>query len=1108
VVFEVHRAGRADLLAEGLAQLLRDPLPDPFARELVIVPARGVERWLSQRLSHRLGPGEGGDDGVCAGVDFRSPASLVAELTGTRDADPWAPDALVWPLLEVVDASAGEAWCRTLSEHLGHGREGEELELRQGRRYAVARRLARLFASYAVQRPGLLADWEAGRDTDGVTRGSTTTALDADLLWQPELWRRLVARVEAPSPSARHAAVLERLRTTPTAFELPPRLSLFGHTRIAATEIELIEALAVHRDVHLWLPHPSPALWESLSDLRGPVPRVDDDSHLRVGHPLLASLGRDTRELQRLLASTGPTTAASEEGERPGTLLRQLQADMAANALPDQPRPLDPADRSISVHACHGPARQVEVLREVLVGLLADDPTLEPRDMLVMVPDIEAYAPLVSAAFGLGDAVFDKAGEGHPGQHLRVRLADRALTQTNPLLGVAMQLLDLAGGRAEASKVLDLLTLEPVRRRFGLSEDHLERINHWVGLAGVRWAFDAEHRAEFALAGIVQNTWQFGLDRILAGAAVSEDAGRWFGTTLPLDDVSSTDIDLAGRLAECLDRLQRSSDALTGAHPVEHWVQTLADAITGLTLVARGDEWQTGQVQRELAAIGAAAGQGTLLRLADVRALLEERFAGRPTRANFRTGSLTICTMTPMRSVPHRVVALLGLDDGVFPRAGAVDGDDVLARRPLTGERDLRSEDRQLMLDAVLAATERLVITYTGANESTGQRRPPAVPLKELLDTLDRTAVGAAQHVERREPLQPFDPANFVAPQPFSFDRAALAGARAATRDRVPPPRLADLRLPPSVDDVDLSLLTAFLCRPVAHFLRHRLEVSLLDESEPEPDAIPVELDNLEAWSVGDRMLADLLSGRSRNDALALEWRRGLLPPGQLGWRRAQQIADEAAPVADLVESITAGVPMRAVDVDIDLGVGRRLVGTVTDVHDTRVVRAGYSRLGPRHELEAWVAVLALEAAHPGRGWSSGSVGRGGRGEPPVRAAFSSPEDAPARIADLVALYDAGMAGPLPLPLKTGNAWARRRLAGASDNACRYAAEQEWDPRSSRFPGENAEVAHRFVWGEHAPLGVLLEPALPGEEHSGESTRLGALAMRLWTPILQAVVRR
>jgi exodeoxyribonuclease V gamma subunit len=289
VALRLHRAPRADQLAEALGTLLATPPDDPFAQELVLVPARGVERWLSQRLSHRLGRGDT-DDGVCAGIEFRSPRTLVAEVTGLHheggDRDPWAPDALVWPLLGVVDASAGEEWCRTLGAHLGHGQTGEEGELRRGRRYAVARRLARLFASYAVQRPRLLADWEAGVDSDGVG-----ARIDPDLLWQPELWRRLVAAVGAPSPVVRHARVLDALRAGPQAADLPARLSLFGHTRIAVTEVELLAALGEHRDVHVWLPHPSDALWRSLTGLAGAVPRRDDTSHLLAAHPLLASLG-------------------------------------------------------------------------------------------------------------------------------------------------------------------------------------------------------------------------------------------------------------------------------------------------------------------------------------------------------------------------------------------------------------------------------------------------------------------------------------------------------------------------------------------------------------------------------------------------------------------------------------------------------------------------------------------------------------------------------------------------------------------------------------------------------------------------------------------------
>src|SRR3954451_24026877 len=149
-----------------------------------------MERWLSQRLSHVLGAGPSGD-GVCAAVDFRTPGSLVAEITGTREDDPWAADALAWPLLDVLDHALDEPWAATLAQHLGHGVSDDEVDLRMGRRFSVARRLAGLFASYAGQRPSLVADWSAGRDTDGAGRD-----LADDLAWQAELWRRLAGRVD------------------------------------------------------------------------------------------------------------------------------------------------------------------------------------------------------------------------------------------------------------------------------------------------------------------------------------------------------------------------------------------------------------------------------------------------------------------------------------------------------------------------------------------------------------------------------------------------------------------------------------------------------------------------------------------------------------------------------------------------------------------------------------------------------------------------------------------------------------------------------------------------------------------------------------------------
>lgn len=1116
----LHRAARTDRLADGLAGLLAQPPEDPFAEDLVVVPARGVERWLTQRLSHRLGAAPGREDGLCAGVALRSPWSLVAELLGTRDEDPWAPGTLAWPLVQVLDEVLEEPWAAPLAQHLGVGRSGEELDLRRGRRFAVARRLAGLFSAYAVQRPSVLADWQSGGSGDGCGG-----ALPPDLAWQPPLWRRLAERVDAPPPHLRHEETVTRLREEPTSFDLPGRLSLFGHTRIPGTEAALLAALGEHRDVHLWLPHPSDVMWRSLQPLAsaGPVPRHEDLSHREVSHPLLAALGRDVRELQRTLAAV-PVVDEDVAGDPPvrDSLLGWLQADLRADRAPDAAlvasRRLADDDRSVQVHACHGPARQVEVLREVLLGLLAADSTLEPRDVLVMCPDIEAYAPLVEAGFGLGEVV---GPAGHPAHRLRVKLADRSLSSTNPLLAVARRLLDLAGGRATAGEVLDLAHEPAVRHRFGLRDDDLAQLTSWVRATGVRWAFDAEHRADYGLESVVSHTWEFGLDRLLAGVAMSDDTGAWLGRTLPLDDVGSGQVDLAGRVVELVRRLREATDRLVGAHPLEHWLATLGDAVAGLTSVPSSESWQSGQVQRELARIREdAAGRSDLeLRLPDVRAMLDDRLAGRPTRANFRTGTLTVCTMVPMRSVPHRVICLVGLDDGVFPRVGAVDGDDVLARDPLTGERDVRSEDRQLFLDAVLAATDTLVITCTGSNEYSGQHRPPAVPVKELLDALDVTATppgdaaSVAEAVRVDHPLQPFDERNFEAGRlgvqtAFSHDRTALAAARVARGERIPtPPLLAAPLEPRPPQDVQLEDLVAFFCRrggPVAGFLSaQRLDVTMPREEDPLEDGLPVELDQLQRWQVGDRLLADLLGGADPDQVRQQEWRRGALPPGQLGWRLLTDLVGQVTPIAAAARDLRTR-PASQVDVDVDLGGGRRLRGTVPDVFGDRLVPVSFSRLGAAHRLTSWLRLLALAASDEERSWTAHTLGRptSSRSRDAVGSSLLGPLDHTARdlLGELVAMRDRGLCEPLPLPLKASFTYAKlRRTQGTVDEALRKAG---WDWEDGKFPGECSDPAHVAAWGAGAGLPGLDVAPGPDEDHPGETTRFGALALRLWGPLL------
>ncbi|MBN7524293.1 exodeoxyribonuclease V subunit gamma [Mycobacteroides abscessus subsp. massiliense] len=1073
MALHLRRAERTDMLADGLARLLAEPAPDPFAEELVLVPAKGIERWLSQRLSDRLG--------VCAGVRFRSPRSLIAEITGTVDHDPWSPAALVWPLLAVIDENLDQSWAVPLASHLGAFETGEERELRQGRRYAVARRLAGLFASYARQRPELLVSWLDGAPAE------------PDLAWQPPLWRALVARVDAVPPHVRHNQVRARLREAPS--DLPPRISLFGHTRLPVTDVELLDALATHHDLYLWLPHPSDALWQTLASDRGPVPRREDIAHRSVRHPLLATLGRDVRELQRALPV--PTSDEYLSGTTfSDSLLGWLQSDLAADEVRPQGRALAAHDHTVQVHSCHGPARQIDVLREVLLGLLADDPTLEPRDILVMCPDIETYAPLISARFGLGESV----PGAHPAHQLRVRLADRALVQTNPLLTVAGQILSLASGRATASEVLNLAEATPVRMRFGFTDDDLDAITAWVREANIRWGFDPEHRAPYGV-DFLHNTWRFGIDRVLAGVALSEDAHVWLGATLPLDDVSSNRVELAGRFAEFVSQLHTTVTALSGTRPLAEWLSILSTGIDALA--TDSEDWPRAQMLREFSEIQDAA-VPVSLRLSDIRALLDRHLAGRPTRANFRTGTLTVCTMVPMRSVPHRVVCLVGLDDGVFPRLGAVDGDDALARDPMTGERDIRSEDRQLLLDAIGAATETLVLTYTGANEYSGQARPPAVPLAELLDTLDiTTSRPVRDRIHITHPLQPFDirnvtPGCVIPGHPFTFDGTALIAARAAAGARAERPPFICGPLPAlDVTDVALTDLAAFFNHPIKGFFR-ALDYTLPWDVDGVSDDMPVEIEALEEWTVGDRLLADMLRGMTPTDAQQAEWRRGTLPPGQLGWRRVSELRDRCAALAAETRGYQTD-DSRAFDIDIDLGDGRRVTGTVSPVFGERLVSVTYSRLDAKHLLQSWTTLVALSAHDHQRDWSAVCIGRARRGPQPLVRSLGRPTDPLGVLRDLVAIYDAGRREPLPLPLKTSYAWAQARRDRDDPE---LQAGYRW--RSGNFPGEDADPAVERAFGQGVWLRHLMQPLRPGEETEGETNRLGAYSARLWLPLLRA----
>ncbi|MCE5288366.1 MAG: exodeoxyribonuclease V subunit gamma [Nocardiaceae bacterium] len=1041
-MLRIYRAERSEDLVGGLAQLLAEPLRDPLAREVIAVPAKGVERWINQQLATVLGAQA--NDGIAANIDYSSPSRIVANLIATAtgvdpDRDPWSADRLSWTVLEVVDSVIKEPWCAVLARHLGEG----TVSHRNGRRYATAAHLAGLFSSYASQRPSMLVDWATGADD-----------VDDDLKWQPELFRRVRSKI-GPSPAERLPQACAALRSNPDLSDLPERISVFGPTRLTAEQLEVFAALGEHRDVVLWLPHPSAAMWEKLANSPEAESRSDDRTTRLLTHPLLASLGHSVRELQ--LRLRGVDAVSLGTGQPVGTLLEQLQDDIRHDRLPTKTK----CDHTIQIHSGHGPARQAEILRECLLGAFEDDPTLEPRDVLIMCPDVETYAPLIRAAFGQAIAGSDGSSEwmekAHPAHQLRVRLADRALNQTNDVLTALNALLALGGGRVTASQLLDFAALRAVATKFGFGDDELVRLREWTAMSGARWGLGAHQRNAFGLNGFHTNTIELGLDRVVLGIAADEGRGEWLDMALPLD-VESNDISLAGRFAELVDTLADAVVDLEEVRPVSGWLVLLTDALDNLTAVDRDDEWQAVQARRELASATAGAGERNL-RLADIRAMLARTFEGRPTRSNFRNGDLTVCTMVPMRSVPHRVIALLGVDDDTFPRKTIADGDDALLRNPRIGERESRIEDRQLLLDAIMACRGTLMMFFTGADPVTGKSWPPAVPVGEVLDVVHQMT---GERVVKAHPLQPFDARNFT--PPFSFDRSALQGAVAR---ELPPALPSDIWATPLPalprTDVPLKDLVDFVIHPSKAFLRQRFGI-WLDEWDIEVrDDMPVELDGLQEWSIGDRMLSAALSGIANEDFKNAEWRRSTLPPKRIGMQAYNRIADAVNALSAAASKFRVAAPDLR-DVDIDLGDGRKLVGTITGIHGRDLTRVSYSSVKTKHRLDAWVQLLALAVAYPGEEWQAVTIGKRKTddGFDAQVKRLRPPENAREILLDLVRLRDDGLRRPLHIAPEASETFAVWRKRNATAEEALKRAETRF---TSDFGGDQSDAVFTFLYG-------------------------------------------
>lgn len=1134
---------RSEVLAETLsAWLTRQPLA-PLEQEVVLVQSNGMAEWIKMALA-------GQASGVCAATRVELPSRFLwrtyRQVLGAAQVPPDSPlDKLpmTWRLMALLPSCAGEAVFQPVAGFL----RGTQAEPEPDRLLQLASRLADLFDQYQIYRPDWLEDWAAGRNVcrkrpgQPVLPGDPTGPLPDDQLWQAELWRRVLATLsegekQATRP-ALHLRALARLQSGEAlASPVARRVSVFGMSHMPSQLLEMLAALSTHSQVLLAVPNPCQYHWGDIMDGREALQaerrrhayKKDNLStvpfeqmHLHAP-ALLAAWGRQGRDFLRQLDAFDDLQAAQERmpGQRldlfddvPGAdatrLLTQLQNRIRdlRSAQDAVDAPLHPDDRSVVFQVAHSPVRELEVLHDQLLQWFHESPEVSPRDVVVMVPDIEVMAPAIRAVFGQykrSDARF-----------IPFDIADLGAQATSPLIHAVQWLLALPQQRSRMSEWVALLEVPALAARFGIQPEQLPTLTRWMAGSGIRWGLSAPHRAGLGLASCGEdNAALFGVQRMLMGYACGADPMPVDAAIEPYAEVGGLDAELAGALAHLLQALMDWwQHCTTPATPLQ-WAER-ARAMLAALFKAQNDaernalsaldqalnDWTRAADQADFAeAVPLAVARGAWLEALNLPQLAQR----------FRAGGVTFCTLMPMRAIPFQRVCLLGMNDGDYPRRSPRADFDLMGLpgmgRP--GDRSRRDDDRQLMLEALLSARRTLYVSWSGRSVRNNSAQPPSVLVSQLRDEIDALwGPGSAQRLTTVHPLQPFSRAYFEEGSPLQtyaqeWRAAQVTEPEGHTRAALHPSAqmLSPLDAAHAVPRITLAQLLGFLRRPVASFFSQRLQLSLAHERSEMDDEELFSLNGLDLYERMDQALQRLpaymgADAVPRHVQAVVQRLRlaGELPMAAVGEHEARRLTQELQPLLVCGLQERAQWPEEATRVLIDhLHVGVHLQDALSGLRQ-RVQADGLhtawvemraskiATLNARNEARAlpdkligpWLTSLA--AAAMGVPLHGVLVGRNAI----VRIRPMGQEAARQQLDVLLAVYAEGMRWPLPLPPLVALQWLKHQdKGGDSLNALTdlyegNGHEQEGEARQDAALYRTYPTLDDLLAGDH--LGRLAE---------------------------------
>ncbi len=1082
--FMVVQSNSLDELRSLVISIMRRYPLAPLENEIALVQSNGIAQWLKLALAEDPEEDDLGGCGIAAAIDVQLPGSFMWQLyrmvLGRDEIPPKSlldKAPLTWRLMRLLPQVIDRPHFEPLQRFLTH-----DTDLRK--RYQLSERLADLFDQYQVYRADWLEDWAEGRHQLRNVRGEVNP-LPPTSCWQAELWRALLDDVGeqgmAQSRAGVHQRFIERINNlTETPAGLPSRVIVFGISSLPAQVLEALAGLARFSQVLLCVHNPCRHHWADIvadKDLlrhqykrqsrKSGMPAVlDPDALHQHAHPLLAAWGKQGRDYINLLDSyDDPNSyrAAFRDGRidlfsdtPPHNLLNQLQDDILELRPLNETREHWPAvdlasDESIRFHIAHSAQREVEILHDQLLARFSANPDLRPRDVIVMVPDVDSYAPHIRAVFGQLDR--------HDSRFIPFTLADQGQRGRDPLLIAVEHLLKLPDSRFPVSEILDLLDVPALRARFGVEERDLPTLHRWIEGAGVRWGMNAEQRAGLGLPDeLEQNSWHFGLRRMLLGYAVGS-AEACEGIE-PYDEIGGLDAALIGPLVALLDALELAHQQLTRPAQPNEWGYRL-QALMQLFFKASNEHddyllTQLEELRETWLETCEAVGLSDELPLTVVReAWLAGLDQGRLSQ-RFLAGAVNFCTLMPMRAIPFKLVCLLGMNDGDYPRAQPPLDFDLMGSDYRPGDRSRREDDRYLLLEALLSARHQLYISWVGRSIRDNSERPASVLIGQLRDhlasgwrLLDESG-DLLSAMTQEHPLQPFSARYFhEGDQLFSY------ASEWQVLHQQPESQNEAQLLNPYVQEepLSLALLQDFLRNPVRHFFTQRLKVYFEAAEAPLADEEPFVLDALQRYMLSDSLLeAALRQPDNVDQALTAQARRlqnsGLLPMAGFGECLQRELIE---PLPDLLQRYQQLLTLwpkplsSAMPINLELQ-GVRLEGWLAGLHQraddgllsvTTIPNSiGSIKSRKWHRLtKPWVNHLVACAS--GLSLSTALVAS----DDTLLLEPMEPDRAIRFLGDLLLAWQAGMRQPLPIAVKTAFAWLSQTDPLKAEAAARKAYE-------------------------------------------------------------------